>query len=85
MNASARARDVGLASPRVRRVAGDWDSTPLLPVPDDELPLCAVQGYRPRVYRVDQSGQDRFRRPYERDGPAGRGGCGFDRDRAGRG
>jgi hypothetical protein len=64
MNASARARDVGLATPRVRRVAGDWDSTPLPPVPDDELPLCGVQGYRPCVYRVEQ-GQDRFHRPYE--------------------
>jgi len=85
MNASARARDVGLASPRVRRVAGDWDSTPLPPVPDDELPLCGVQGYRPHVYRVEQGCQDHFRRPYERDGPAGCGGRGFDRDRAGRG
>ena len=27
MNASARVRDVGWASPRVRRVAGDWVST----------------------------------------------------------
>ena len=84
MNASARVRDVGLASPRVRRVAGDWDSTLLPPVSDDELPLCGVQDYCPRVYRVEQ-GQDRFRRPYDRDGPAGRGGRGFDRDMAGRG
>ena len=81
MNASARVRDVGLASPRVRRVAGDWDSNPVF---DDELPLCGVQGYCPRVYRVEQ-GQDRFRRPYDREGPAGRGGRGFDRDMAGRG
>jgi hypothetical protein len=81
MNASARVRDVGMASPRVRRVAGDWDSTPVF---DDELPLCGVQGYCPRVYRVEQ-GQDRFRRPYDREGPAGRGGRGFDRDMAGRG
>jgi hypothetical protein len=81
MNASARVRDVGLASPRVRRVAGDWD---LPPVSDDELPLCGVQGYCPQVYRIDQ-GQDRFRRPYDRDGPAGRGGRVFDRDVAGRG
>jgi hypothetical protein len=84
MNASACVRDVGLASPRVRRVAGDWDSTTLPPVSDDELPLCGVQGYNPRVYRVEQ-GQDRFCRPYDRDGPAGRGGRGFDRDMAGRG
>jgi hypothetical protein len=39
------------------------------------------------VFHVDQ-GQDHFHSssgccPYERDGPAGRGGCGFDRDRAG--
>jgi len=81
MNASARVRDVGLASPRVRRVAGDWDSNPVF---DDELPLCGVQGYCPRVYRVEQ-GQDRFRRPYDREGPAGRGSRGFDRDMAGRG
>jgi hypothetical protein len=84
MNASARVRDVGLASPRVWRVAGDWDSPTLPPVSDDELPLCGVQGYCPQVYRVEQ-GQDRFRRPYDRDGPAGRGGRGFDRDMAGRG
>ncbi len=84
MNASARARDVGLASPRVRRVAGEWDPTSLPPVPDDELPLCGVQGYHPRAYRVDQ-GQDRFCRPYDRDGPAGCGGRVSDRDRAGRG
>ncbi len=73
MNASARVRDVGLASPRVRRVAGDWDSTPSPPASDDELILCGVQGYCPRVYRVEQ-GQDRFRHPYDRNGPAGRGG-----------
>jgi len=82
MNASARVRDVGLASPRVWMVAGDWDSTTLPPVSDDKLPLCGVQGYFPRVYRVEQ-GQDRFRHPYDRDGPAGRGGRGFDRDMAG--
>ena len=79
MNASAHVRDVGLASPRVRRVAGEWD---LPPVSDDELPLCGVQGYFPQVYRVNQ-GQDRFRRPYDRDGPASCGGRGFDRDMAG--
>jgi hypothetical protein len=84
MNASARVRDIGLASPRVRRVAGDWDSTTLPPASDDELILCGVQGYCPRVYRVDQ-GHDRSRRSYDRDGPAGRGGRGFDRDMAGSG
>jgi hypothetical protein len=80
MNASARVRDAGFAPPRVRRIAGDWNST----VPDAKLPLCAVQGYSPRAFRVEQ-GQDRFSRTYDRDGPAGRGGRGFDRDKAGRG
>jgi hypothetical protein len=84
MNASARVRDVGLASPRVQRVAGDWDFTPSPPVSDDELLLCGVQGYCRRVYHV-KHGQDRFRRPYDRDGPGGRGGRGFNRDMAGRG
>jgi hypothetical protein len=84
MNASARVRDVGFASPRVRRVASDWDPSPFPPVPDAKLPLCAVQGYSPRVFRVEQ-GQDRFSRPYDRDGSTGRGGRGFDRDKAGRG
>ena len=65
-------------------MAGDWDLTPSPPVSDDELLLCGVQGYCPRVYRVEQ-GQDRFRCPYDRDGPGGRGGCDFDRDMAGRG
>jgi hypothetical protein len=93
MNALARVRDAGFAPPRVRRVAGDWDSTLFPPVPDAELPLCVVQGYSPRAFRVEQ-GQDRFSRTYDRDGfsrtydqdgPAGRGGRGFDRDKAGRG
>ena len=84
-NALARVCDVGLAPPRVRKVAGDWDSNPFPPVPDDKLPLCVVQGYSPWVYCVEQ-GQDRFCCPYhERDGPAGRGVRGFDPDRAGRG
>jgi hypothetical protein len=56
----------------------------LPPVSDDELPLCGVQGYCPQVYRVEQ-GQDRFRCPYDCDGPAGRGSRGFDRDMVGRG
>jgi len=84
MNASARVRNVGFAPPRVRRVAGDWDSSSFPPVPDAELPLCAVQGYSPRAFRVEQ-GQDRFSHTYVRSGPAGRGGRGFDRDKAGHG
>jgi hypothetical protein len=86
-NASSQVQDVG--QPRVRRVAGDWDTKPLPAVAADKLPLCAVQGYCLWVYLVDQ-GQDRFRspsgcRPYDWNGPAGRGGCGFDRNKAGRG
>jgi hypothetical protein len=41
-NASARVRDVGFVPPRVRRVAGDWDSNTFPPVPDAKIPLCAV-------------------------------------------
>jgi hypothetical protein len=86
-NALSRVRDVGQL--RVRQVAGDWDTKPLPAVAADKLPLCAVQGYCPWVYGVDQ-GQDRFRSPsgccpHDRDGPAGRGGHGFNRDKAGRG
>jgi hypothetical protein len=57
LNASARARGVGLGSPRVRRIQGDpgfdhhnyassWT--------EEELPQCLVQGYSPRAFRVDQ-------------------------------
>ncbi len=81
-NASARVRDVGLAPPRVHQLAGGWDSDTFPPVADDDLPVCAVQDYSPRVYCVEQ-GQDCFCRPYERDGPAGHGGRGFNRGRAG--
>ncbi len=84
VNALARVHDDGLEPPRVRRLAGGWDSDTFPPVADDDLPVCAVQGYSPRVYCVKQV-QDRFCRPYERDGPAGRGGRGFDHDRVGRG
>jgi hypothetical protein len=84
-NASSRVRDLG--QPRVRRVACDWGSESWPPVDADKLPLCAVQGYRPRVFWVEQ-GQDCFHflpghRHYERDGPASRSGRGFDHDRAG--
>jgi len=39
-NALSWVRDVG--QPRVRRVAGDWDTEPLSAVAADKLPLCAV-------------------------------------------
>jgi hypothetical protein len=86
-NALSWVQDVG--EPWVRQVAGDWDTEPLPAVAADKLPLCAVQGYCQWVYHVDQ-GQDCFRSPsgcppYDRDGPASRGGHGFNRDKAGRG
>ena len=51
-NASARVHDVG--QPWVRRGAVDWDPEPLPAVDADKLPLCAVQGYCPPVFCVDQ-------------------------------
>jgi hypothetical protein len=86
-NVLSRVRDVG--QPRIQRVAGNWDIEPLPAVAADELLLCVVQGYCPRVYPVNQ-GQDHFcsssgRCPYERESPAGRGSHGFDRDKAGHG
>jgi hypothetical protein len=56
-------QDVGLGTPQVRRVQGDpgdnfHDYVPLWP--DEELPLCLVQGYSPRAFRVEQGrGDDR--------------------------
>jgi hypothetical protein len=77
-NAKARVRD--FASPRVNRALGsgsdwdmafgstyDWDA-----VDDEELPFCHVQGYTPRVHRLDQ-GRDRADRDGHRDRDRDRG------------
>jgi hypothetical protein len=57
LNASARARDVGLGFPQVRRIQGDpcfdhhnYASSWM----EEELPQCLVQGYSPWAFRVDQ-------------------------------
>ena len=53
-NATARVRD--FATPRINKLGGSdsiWDL-----VDDDELPFCHVQGYEPRVLRLEQ-GRDR--------------------------
>ena len=55
-NAKARIKD--FAAPRIHKLDGMdsvWDL-----VDDDELPFCHVQGYEPRVLRLDQ-GKDRGR------------------------
>jgi hypothetical protein len=80
-NAKARVRDFG--APRIHRLDGSdsvWDL-----VDDDELPFCHVQGYEPRVLRLDH-GRDRGRgrefdsrdspnpRYDRREGPSLRGG-----------
>lgn len=68
-NAKARVRDLGHR--RVNRVAG-WDSlTDVLS--DDELQFCHIQGYEPRVFRMDQG------RDQSRDQNRDRGGHGPDR------
>jgi len=77
-NAKARVRD--FASPRINRALGsgsdwdmafgstyDWDA-----VDDDELPFCHVQGYTPRVHRLDQ-GRDRADRVAHHDRDRDRG------------
>jgi hypothetical protein len=85
-NALAWVWDVKKATPWVRGLVGDWDSESLSSFGDDELSLCAVQGYSPRAYRVEH-GQDRNRSSYgrhsfDRDGAVGHGSRDFDRDRA---
>jgi hypothetical protein len=50
-NAKARVRDLGHR--RINRVAG-WDS-PTDVLSDDELQFCHIQGYEPRIFRIDQS------------------------------
>ena len=71
-NAKARVRD--FAAPRIHKVDGldsVWDL-----VDNDELPFCHVQGYEPRVLRLEQ-GRDRGRgREYDRrKSPSLRGDC----------
>ena len=62
-NAKARVRDLGHR--RINRVAG-WDSmTDVLT--DDELQFCHIQGYQPRVFRMEQ-GRDRGGRGPDRRG-----------------
>ena len=63
-NAMARVQD--FATPRINKLGGMesvWDL-----VDDDELPFCHVQGYEPRVLRLEQ-GRDRgqFQRGQNRD------------------
>ena len=53
-NATACVRDI--ATPRINKLGGTdyiWDL-----VDEDELPFCHVQGYKPRVLRIEQ-GRDR--------------------------
>jgi hypothetical protein len=80
-NAASRVRDIAHGLPRVRRAFGDTSSNfwnPSTFVDDADLSLCAIQGYLPQIYRVDQ-GWDHDRSPpwgrlYDRANPAGRGG-----------
>jgi hypothetical protein len=83
-NATAQVCDVVHGIPHVRRILGDagygsWHSSDW---PDnDGLPMSSVQGLVPQVYRMGQA-QDcdrvtRFGHPYDRAGPAGRGGHGY--------
>jgi hypothetical protein len=85
-NATAWVCDVAHGIPHVRRMLGDagygsWHSSDW---PDnDGLPMSLVQGLVPQVYCMEQA-QDRdrvpqFGRPYDRAGPAGRGGRGYGR------
>ncbi len=71
-NAKARVRD--FAAPRIHKLDGMdsvWDL-----VDNDELPFCHVQGYEPRVLRLEQ-GRDRGRgREFDRgESPSLRGDC----------
>jgi hypothetical protein len=84
LNASARVRNVGLGSPRVRRTFGNMDlghHTSGSPLWDDELPLCLVQGYSPWAFQLvhgcgNNRGTPTGRRPFVRDGRQdARGGC----------
>ena len=84
INNNAKARVKDLVSPRIHRLDGMdsmWDM-----VDKDELPFCHVQGYEPRVLRLEQ-GRDRDRplprgrgRDFDRrESPSLRGGRKYDR------
>jgi hypothetical protein len=85
-NAVACVRDVAHGLPCVCRAYGDTGYGSWAPSDffnDADLPLCAIQGYFPQVYCVDQ-GRDHDRplpcgRPYVRAGSAGCGGCDYGR------
>jgi len=62
-NAKARVQDLGHR--RINRVAG-WDSMVDV-LSDDELQFCHLQGYQPRVFRIEQ-GRDRGGRGPDRRG-----------------
>ena len=62
-NAKARVQDLGHR--RINRVAG-WDSMVDV-LSDDELQFCHLQGYQPRVFRMEQ-GRDRGGRGPDRRG-----------------
>jgi hypothetical protein len=77
-NAASRVRDIAHSLPRVHRAFGDTSSdfwNPSAFVEDADLSLCAIQGYSPQIYWVDE-GRDHNRppprgRPYDRAYPAG--------------
>jgi hypothetical protein len=85
-NAARHVRDIAHSLPQVRRAFGDTSSNfwnPSAFVDDADLSLCAIQGYLPQIYWVDQ-GWDHNRPPscsrlYDRANPAGR--CGRDNGR----
>ncbi len=78
-NAASRVRDIAHGLPRVRQAFGDTSSdfwNPSTFVDDADLSLCAIQGYLPQIYWVDQ-GLDHDHPPpcgrlYHRANPAGR-------------
>ena len=80
-NAACHVRDIAHGLPWVHRAFGDTSSdfwNPSAFVDDADLSLCAIQGYSPQIYWVDQ-GRDHDRppprgRPYDRANPAGCGG-----------
>jgi hypothetical protein len=64
-NAASRVRDIAHGLPRVCRAFGETSSyfwNPSAFVEDTDLSLCAIQGYSPQIYRVDQ-GRDHDRPP----------------------